>query len=173
MNKPLPVCFLQLSFFLFYITFRSCLFRRQIILFQRRQDSNIICYMRTWKGKLDTLNFAEGHRMFYFAYGSNMSHEQMKERCPDSRFVGRAFLPEYSFVYDGYFERRGGAVGNVAPSKNSVVWGGIFEISEETSKAWIALGISARLWATKAAGERRLGRQPPSMDLSQTGPETW
>ena len=69
--------------------------------------------------------------MFYFAYGSNMSHEQMKERCPDSRFVGRAFLPEYSFMYDGYSERRGGAVGNVAPSKNSVVWGGIFEISEK------------------------------------------
>ncbi len=69
--------------------------------------------------------------MFYFAYGSNMSHEQMKERCPDSSFLHRAFLVEYSFVYDGWSERRGGPVANIVRGENGIVWGGIFEISEQ------------------------------------------
>ncbi|KAK6524468.1 hypothetical protein TWF281_011376 [Arthrobotrys megalospora] len=33
----------------------------------------------------------------YFAYGSNLSFEQMARRCPQSRFVGRARLHGYQF----------------------------------------------------------------------------
>ncbi|KAI9663530.1 MAG: hypothetical protein M1831_002539 [Alyxoria varia] len=31
----------------------------------------------------------------YFAYGSNLSQEQMAQRCPNSTYVGVAFLPGY------------------------------------------------------------------------------
>ncbi len=31
--------------------------------------------------------------MLYFAYGSNMSFAQMKERCPGGRFLGPAVNP--------------------------------------------------------------------------------
>ncbi|KAF3128894.1 hypothetical protein TWF594_011223 [Orbilia oligospora] len=33
----------------------------------------------------------------YFAYGSNLSFEQMARRCPQSRYVGRARLHGYQF----------------------------------------------------------------------------
>lgn len=68
----------------------------------------------------------------YYAYGSNMNHKQMKERCPDSRFLKRVYLKGYRFVYDGYSVIRKGPVANIIETKNGddVVWGGLFEISE-------------------------------------------
>ncbi|KAK7698975.1 hypothetical protein SLS64_012030 [Diaporthe eres] len=45
----------------------------------------------------------------YFAYGSNISPEQMAHRCPDSIFLGKATLPEYRWQVN----ERG--VANVVP----------------------------------------------------------
>lgn len=68
--------------------------------------------------------------MKYFAYGSNMSHQQMRERCPESRFLGMAKLDSHRFIFDGYSLTRGGAVGNIIADGDAVVFGGLFEISE-------------------------------------------
>lgn len=38
---------------------------------------------------------------FYIAYGSNMSLEQMKLRCPDSTLVGKGMLPDYHLLFKG------------------------------------------------------------------------
>lgn len=46
----------------------------------------------------------------YFAYGSNLSPEQMAHRCPDSIFLGKATLPEYRWQVN----ERG--VANVVPA---------------------------------------------------------
>lgn len=67
---------------------------------------------------------------YYFAYGSNMLHAQMQERCPDSRFVKAVRLQGYKFIYDGYSTTRKGPVANVIESPGDVVWGGLYEISE-------------------------------------------
>jgi gamma-glutamylcyclotransferase len=70
--------------------------------------------------------------MFYFAYGSNMEHRLMlEERCPGSEFVGRAILDGYWMVYDGFSPSWGGALANIAPSRQDEVWGGLYEITEE------------------------------------------
>jgi len=68
--------------------------------------------------------------MLYFAYGSNLNHKQMKKRCPNSRFLKRAYLKGYRFVYDGYSSYRKGAVANIVPDSNSAVWGALWEIDE-------------------------------------------
>lgn len=34
----------------------------------------------------------------YFAYGSNLSHTQMKSRCPDSTYVGMGVLQNYRWI---------------------------------------------------------------------------
>jgi gamma-glutamylcyclotransferase (GGCT)/AIG2-like uncharacterized protein YtfP len=73
--------------------------------------------------------------MYYFAYGSNMNHEQMSKRCPSSKYIKRGYLQGYKFVYDGYSSMRGGAVANVVKSNSGIVWGGIFEISEDNLSA--------------------------------------
>jgi len=68
--------------------------------------------------------------MYYFAYGSNMSHKQMQQRCPNSLFITASSLKDYKFVYDGYSENRKGAVANIIKSPGSVVLGGIYEITQ-------------------------------------------
>lgn len=65
--------------------------------------------------------------MYYFAYGSNMNLEQMKQRCPDARFLKRSYLKGYKFVYDGHSLTRNGAVANVVKFNKGVVWGALFE----------------------------------------------
>jgi len=72
--------------------------------------------------------------MYYFAYGSNMNREQMKKRCPTGRFLKRARLLGYKFVYDGHSSMRNGAVANIIKSENGTVWGVIFEIDDECIK---------------------------------------
>ena len=69
--------------------------------------------------------------MYYFAYGSNMSHEQMQQRCPNSLFITASNLKGYEFVYDGYSENWKGAVANIIKSPGSVVLGGIYEITQD------------------------------------------
>lgn len=36
--------------------------------------------------------------MLHFAYGSNMSHEPMRQRCPDAENIGCAMLRRHRFV---------------------------------------------------------------------------
>ncbi len=64
--------------------------------------------------------------MFYFVYGSNMNHKQMKKRAPGAKFLGRAAIDNYKFVYDGWDAELGGAVGNIIPQKGSRVLGGLY-----------------------------------------------
>ncbi|MEO0299135.1 MAG: gamma-glutamylcyclotransferase family protein [candidate division WOR-3 bacterium] len=69
--------------------------------------------------------------MYYFAYGSNMNHGQMKTRCPGSKFLKRAYIEGYKFVYDGYSSFRQGAVANIIKDEGCIVWGALFEIDEK------------------------------------------
>ncbi|MEM4605942.1 MAG: gamma-glutamylcyclotransferase family protein [Candidatus Pacearchaeota archaeon] len=74
--------------------------------------------------------------MYYFAYGSNMNQEQMIKRCKGKnfKFIGRAYLKGYRFVYDGQSEYRGGAVANIVKSENDIVWGVLYEINKNCLK---------------------------------------
>lgn len=55
----------------------------------------------------------------------------MAERCPGSKFICKARLEGYKFVYDGNSKTWAGAVANVIESKGDTIWGGLFEITEE------------------------------------------
>jgi gamma-glutamylcyclotransferase (GGCT)/AIG2-like uncharacterized protein YtfP len=74
--------------------------------------------------------------MYYFAYGSNMSHDQMCNICPNAKFINKVWLAGYKFVYDGYSQTRKCPVANIIlPDKdndndNDIVWGGLYEIDE-------------------------------------------
>jgi len=39
--------------------------------------------------------------MLYFAYGSNLHHQQMKRRCKDSRFIKKIILKSYMLTFRG------------------------------------------------------------------------
>ena len=70
-------------------------------------------------------------KIYYFAYGSNMKHKQMEDRCKSAKFICRAYLENYDFVYDGCSKTRKGPVANVIPKEGSIVWGGLWEIDCE------------------------------------------
>ena len=55
----------------------------------------------------------------------------MKNRCPSAKFIKRAYLENYQFVYDGYSLTRNGAVANIIKKEGEIVWGGIYEIDED------------------------------------------
>ncbi|MCX8093903.1 MAG: gamma-glutamylcyclotransferase [Candidatus Goldbacteria bacterium] len=74
-------------------------------------------------------------KKYYFAYGSNMNHKQMQERCPEAKFICKGILKGYGFVYDGYSSKRNGAVANIVKNEKKQVEGGIFLISEQNEKA--------------------------------------
>ena len=73
--------------------------------------------------------------MYYFAYGSNLSHRQMKNiRCNGCDYVKSCYLTDYemSFCHPKLQNTYGYA--NVYKKKGSKVPGAVWEITEEHEK---------------------------------------
>ncbi|TEA12834.1 hypothetical protein C8034_v005572 [Colletotrichum sidae] len=78
----------------------------------------------------------------YFAYGSNLSLEQMAHRCPDSRYIGRAILPDHAWQIN----ERGYA--NVVPRSGSSVHGLVYAISAaDEARLDRCEGVQTRLYS--------------------------
>ena len=63
--------------------------------------------------------------MLYFAYGSNLHHFQMKRRCKDSIFIKKMNLKNFRLTFRSKYR-----AADIEPKKNSIVPGGLFEISK-------------------------------------------
>jgi len=69
---------------------------------------------------------------YYFAYGSNMNLELMKERCGSIwKVVGIGYVEGYELVFDGYSSFWSGAVANIVKNPKERVWGVVYEFSSE------------------------------------------
>lgn len=65
--------------------------------------------------------------IFYLAYGSNLSKERMKHRCPDSLAVGTAKIPGYRLL----FKKSGsGFYATIEQDANCCVPAAVYKISE-------------------------------------------
>ena len=49
------------------------------------------------KGEIQMKN-----KKYYIAYGSNLSVEQMADRCPDAKIAGQAVLAGWELLFRGY-----------------------------------------------------------------------
>ena len=67
--------------------------------------------------------------MLYFAYGSNLHHFQMKRRCKDSIFLKKINLKNFRLTFRSKYR-----AADIEPKKNSIVPGGLFEISKSDEK---------------------------------------
>ena len=67
--------------------------------------------------------------MLYFAYGSNLHHFQMKRRCKDSVFLKKINLKDFRLTFRSKYR-----AADIEPNKNSLVPGGLFEISKSDEK---------------------------------------
>ena len=65
----------------------------------------------------------------YFGYGSNLSARTMKQRCPDSLFIGLAELKDWKWIINetGY--------ANIIPSPGDVVYGSLSFLSKRDEMA--------------------------------------
>jgi gamma-glutamylcyclotransferase len=65
----------------------------------------------------------------YFGYGSNLSARTMKQRCPDSLFIGLAELKDWKWIINetGY--------ANIIPSPGDVVYGSLCFLSKRDEMA--------------------------------------
>ena len=67
--------------------------------------------------------------MLYFAYGSNLNHFQMKRRCKDSIFLKKIKLKDFKLTFRSKYR-----AADIESKKNSIVPGGLFEISKSDEK---------------------------------------
>ena len=67
--------------------------------------------------------------MLYFAYGSNLNHFQKKRRCKDSKFLKKINLNNFKLTFRSKYR-----AADIEPKKNSIVPGGLFEISKSDEK---------------------------------------
>tara|TARA_B100001059_G_C17495745_1_gene408592 strand:- start:245 stop:655 length:411 start_codon:yes stop_codon:yes gene_type:complete len=67
--------------------------------------------------------------MLYFAYGSNLHHFQMKRRCKDSIYLKKINLKDFRLTFRSKFR-----AADIEYKKNSIVPGGLFEISKSDEK---------------------------------------
>ena len=67
--------------------------------------------------------------MLYFAYGSNLHHFQMKRRCKDSVYLKKINLKDFKLTFRSKYR-----AADIEFKKNSIVPGGLFEISKRDEK---------------------------------------
>ena len=67
--------------------------------------------------------------MLYFAYGSNLHHFQMKRRCKDSIFLKKINLKDFRLTFRSKYR-----AADIEFKRNSIVPGGLFEISKSDEK---------------------------------------
>ena len=67
--------------------------------------------------------------MLYFAYGSNLNHFQMKRRCKDSVYLKKYELKGYRLTFRSKYR-----AADIEKKRNSIVPGGLFEISKSDEK---------------------------------------
>lgn len=69
--------------------------------------------------------------MDYFAYGSNLNKQQMKQRCPDAKSKFQAVLPNYKLIFTGWSRDWKGGTASIKPVRGEKVIGGVYDISEK------------------------------------------
>jgi len=68
--------------------------------------------------------------MLYFAYGSNMEWERMKERCPSARFLCNALLPDYRLTFSRYSKHNECWTAGIEEALGKEIWGVVYEIDD-------------------------------------------
>jgi len=72
--------------------------------------------------------------MMYFAYGSNMDFEQMRQRCPGCEVIGNARLPHYAMSFTRWSRSWKSGTADILPEKDRTVYGVLYDLSFEDLK---------------------------------------
>ena len=71
--------------------------------------------------------------MLYFAYGSNLSHQQMKGRCTESKYVQAHILKGYELIFSHHNPNNKYGHANIEKKVNFEVPGAIWKITKNVN----------------------------------------
>ena len=66
---------------------------------------------------------------YYFAYGSNLHHLQMKKRCPNCKYIKKIILYNYNLTFRSKY-----GVADIEKKKGKKVYGALYIISKVAEK---------------------------------------
>ncbi len=66
--------------------------------------------------------------MLYFAYGSLVNRERLRELCPAAKPVSTARIPHHSLCFTGHSQSWGGGTATIGLAPAADLWGGLYEI---------------------------------------------
>ncbi len=69
--------------------------------------------------------------MLYFAYGSNLNHSQMKNRCSGAKFIKKYILKGYKLCFSHKTNRSVYGHANIIKNKKSEVQGALWNITKD------------------------------------------
>lgn len=72
--------------------------------------------------------------MYYFAYASNLSRQQMQQRCPGGKPLFKATLPNYKLLFSGYSRLLHSSKATIQLNRGEKVLGGVYEVSDQELK---------------------------------------
>ena len=67
--------------------------------------------------------------IYYFAYGSNLHHSQMRRRCRKCQFVKKIILHNYNLTFRSKY-----GVADIERKKGKKVYGALYKISKSAEK---------------------------------------
>jgi len=70
----------------------------------------------------------------YFAYASFLSSEVLRRHCPSTRFVSRAYLPNFKVDFTYLSRTYNCGVASIEPSPGEMARGVIYDVPEEEMK---------------------------------------
>lgn len=73
----------------------------------------------------------EAYKHYYFAYGSNLSEEQVQKRTPYAKLVCRAALKDYKLTFVTYNYGWKGGVANIEKSEGDTVYGLVWSFTDD------------------------------------------
>ena len=66
---------------------------------------------------------------YYFAYGSNLHHLQMKRRCPNCKYIKKLVLHDYNLMFRSKY-----GVADIEKKTGAKVYGALYQISSTAEK---------------------------------------
>ena len=72
--------------------------------------------------------------MLYFAYGSNLNHEQMKRRCSGAKYIKKHTLKSYKLCFSHKTKSSIYGHANIIKNKKSKVLGALWNINKKDEK---------------------------------------
>lgn len=73
-------------------------------------------------------------KRYYFAFGSNLKHDQMLIRCPHAVLIGPAKISGWRLDFGGYSMRWRGGTATIVQDKNAETWGAVYQIDNHCVK---------------------------------------